>query len=289
MLGIEPLARASATVGQPVKPLGPRDDLSNFISFLLARPYKRDIMSNLFPLSLLQAVSDWQRGGDANQNIKRGQKLKEASGHLPDEFRTCSLCCFRQMSLPKGGVWSLIGEDRLPEKISSWTPDLEVAMRLKGGVPPEGQGYQGVIFCLLPPPGSVIIDLQALYRDQDFVAALEQNKQSIVGYYDGAGRYGSTQSEVVLEVAAVTQQDIYSLGGHSSPFDDLVEYAAKLIFGRPATDVERDALMLKVDHIRQEAGPMWLRPEATQRVLTNTHPHAERLRDFKQQQEASKH
>jgi hypothetical protein len=43
--------------------------------------------------------------------------------------------------MPIGGVWSLIGEDSLPEKISSWTLDLEMAKAFKGGVPPEGQGY----------------------------------------------------------------------------------------------------------------------------------------------------
>lgn len=36
-----------------------------------------------FSLELLQAVSDWQRGGDAKQNIRRGQTLKDACASLP--------------------------------------------------------------------------------------------------------------------------------------------------------------------------------------------------------------
>ena len=40
-------------------------------------------MSGFF-LSVLQAVSDWQRGGDAKQNKKRGQKLKEVCAPLPE-------------------------------------------------------------------------------------------------------------------------------------------------------------------------------------------------------------
>jgi hypothetical protein len=123
-------------------------------------------MSDQFPLPLLQAISDWQRGGDAKQNKARGKKLKEACASLPDKYRACSMCCFRQIALPKGGVWDLIGEDRLPEKISSWTLDIEVAKGFKGGVPPEGQGYQGVILCLRPPPTSVIINLSELYRNE---------------------------------------------------------------------------------------------------------------------------
>ena len=244
-------------------------------------------MIDKFSLELLQAISDWQRGGDANQNKKRGQKLKEVCASLPGKYRTCLLCCFRQVGLPKGGVWNLIGEDLLPEKISSWTLDLEMAKVFKGGVPPEGQGYQGVIFCVSPPPGSVIVNLRELYQDPEFTAALEQHKGSITGYHDGAGRYGNDQSEIVLEVASVTQQDIYSMGGHSSPFDDLVDEAATLIHGRTATLEEREALMLKVGHVRSEAGPRWLSPEATQRVVTRMKPHAEQLRQVKRQQDAT--
>lgn len=213
---------------------------------------------SMFPLSLLQAISDWQRGGGAKQNKRRGEKLKEACASLPGQYRTCSLCCFRQVALPKGGVWDLIGEDCLTEKISSWTLNIEVTKAFKGGVPPEGQEYLGVILCVHPQSSNVIVNLRELYQDQDFTAALEQNRANITGYHDGAGRYGGGQNEVVLEVAAVTQQDIYSMGGHSSPFDELVNKAAKLIHGRAATQAERDALMLKMEHVRSEAGPKWL-------------------------------
>lgn len=234
-----------------------------------------------FSLPLLQAISDWQRGGDARQNKRRGERLKEACRDLPGKFRTCSLCCFRQIALPKGGVWNLIGEDRLPEKISSWTLDIEVAKGFKGGVPPEGQGYQGTILCVYPQPGDIIVNLRELYQDAGFREALEQHKASIVGFNDGAGRYGSEQSECVLEIAGVRQQDIYSMGGHSSPFEQLLDQAAKLIHGRPPTPTEREALLLRAEKVRPEAGPKWLSPEATQRVIARMKPHARRLREIK--------
>jgi len=242
-------------------------------------------MPDPFPLPLLQAISDWQRGGDAKQNMTRGKRLKEACASLPEKYRTCSLCCFRQIALPKGGVWGLIGEDRLSEKISSWTLDIEVAKGFKGGVPPEGQGYQGVILCLQPPPTSVIINLSELYRDPAFTAALEGAKSTITGYPDGAGRYGNGQSEVVLEVPTVTQQDIYSMGGHSSPFELLVDEAAKLAYGPSATPEQREALLLKAEHVRSEAGPKWLSTEATQRVVEKMKPHAELLGEIKREQD----
>ena len=58
------------------------------------------------------------------------------------------LCCFRQIALDKGSVWDLLAENKLDEKISSWTTDLQIAKTFKGGVPPQGQGWQGLIFVL---------------------------------------------------------------------------------------------------------------------------------------------
>lgn len=239
-------------------------------------------MSSAFDLPLLQAISDWQR----SSTLKRAQALKAASASLPQTYRTCGLCCFRQIALPKGGVWSLIGEDKLPEKISAWTTSIEVAKRFKGGVPPQDQGYQGVILCLHPKPENVIINLAKLYRAPTFKAALEHSKASITGYHDGAGRYANDQSEVVLEIAAVTQQDIYSMGGHSSPFEQLVDIAAHETYGPHATQEQRAALLLKAEHVRAEAGPHWLNPEATERVLNRLQAPAEQLREIKRQQDS---
>ena len=46
--------------------------------------------------------------------------------------------------------------------------------------------------------------------------------------------------------------------------------------------------MLKMEHVRSEAGPKWLSPEATQRVVTRMKPHAKRLREVKRQQDVTK-
>lgn len=240
-----------------------------------------------FKLSLLQAISDWQQGGDAKQNRRRGQVLKEACASLPESYRTSLLACFRRVGLEKGSVWNLIGEDRLDEKVSSWTFDIEVAKEFKNGVPPDGQGYQGVIFCIKPPPSSrVIVNLRELYKSSAFCAAMESNRSAITGFSDGAGRYWDCQSEVVLEIEAVTQEEIYSLGGHSSPFEQLVAQAADLTYGRAATPEEVEALLLKTEHVRSQAGPKWLTLEATKRVLARTKPKAEALAKIKLGREA---
>lgn len=233
-------------------------------------------------LQLLQAVSDWQRGGDPKQNLRRGKALKAACASLPEQYRTSPLASFRQVGLEKGSVWDLIGENSLSEKVSSWTFDIEVAKAFKSGVPPDGQGYQGVIFCINPPPSSrVIVNLRELYKNPEFCTAMDENKSTIVRFSEGAGRYWDSQSEVVLEIDAVSQEDIYSLGGHSSPFEQLVALAAELTYGRQPTPKEVKELLLRAEHIREQAGPMWLTPEATKRVLARTKPKAEALAEAK--------
>ncbi len=243
-------------------------------------------MSGGFDLPLLQAISDWQRGGNEKQSRRRGAVLKDACAGLPEKYRTCGLCCFRQIALPKGGVWNLIGEDKLPEKISSWTTAIEIAKAFKNGVPPEGQGYQGVILYVHPKPEDVIVNLSKLYQEPAFTDVLEQNKASISGYHEGVGLYANSQIEVVLEIATVTQQDIYSIGGHSSEFEQLVDIAAEEIYGTAATARQREELLLKSEQVRSQSGPCWLRPEATQRVLDRLKPEVEQLRKIKRQQES---
>src|SRR5260370_975565 len=100
--------------------------------------------AEMFTRDLIQAVSDWQRGGSPRQKAARGLKLKAEAATLPDQFRQCSSSCFRQIALPKGSVWQLADTLELPETISSWTVSLDVARTFKNGVPPPGS--QGVIF-----------------------------------------------------------------------------------------------------------------------------------------------
>jgi len=155
-------------------------------------------------------------------------------------------------------------------------------------VPPEGQGFQGTILYLYPPSNNVIVNLSKLYRDAAFRDAMEKNKANIMGFYDGAGHYGDSQSEVVLEIDAVSPEDVYSLGGWSSSLEELVSQAAHLVYGRPGTQIERDDLLLKASQAGVNVGPAWLNMNATRRVLARTKPVAAALAEMKRCQEASK-
>lgn len=180
----------------------------------------------IFTREFIQAVSDWQRGGDARQKKRRGAQLKELSRVVDERFRQSGLVVYRQIALPKGGTWQLIAEQNLPETISAWTLSPLVAKSFKGGVPPEG--WQGVIAALHPPAGSVILNLDALYRAPEFLEALDREKSNITGYADGAGRYVGSQSEVVLEIPRIGRDAIHALGGYSADRDTLI----RMMFGR---------------------------------------------------------
>ncbi|WP_025804970.1 hypothetical protein [Pseudomonas chlororaphis] len=233
--------------------------------------------ANKFKLPLLQAVSDWQR----SSTPKRSAELKEQCASLPDKFRTGVKRCYRQVGLTKGFVWDLIADECLKEKVSSWTLSLPVAMTFKNGVPPQGGGYQGVIVMTERPASErIIVNINRLYKDHDFLAAMEANKASITGYTEGAGRYKGSQQEIVIEMDTVSKSQIRSLGGHSSDLNELTQLAHISIyfqFGRLATPQE-------LAHAATLVGPSWLSQAATRRVLERVDVYTEVLREVKRLQ-----
>lgn len=232
-----------------------------------------------FSKDVIQAISDWQRGGDRRQNQKRGARLKEVCKNLPEEYRSCCLCCFRQVALPKGDIWSLFSENLLPEKISSWTIDPFVAKSFKGGVPAADGEYKGVVLCVFPHPEEVVVNLSKIYRDPVYLDELDMVKNEILGYHDGAGRYFGSQSEVVLEIASVSPWHVYSLGGHSSSFEELIGYIGEEMHGCPLDKIEYEALLKGLEKFRGGTGPRWLSYEGTRRVINRLESHASRLRE----------
>ena len=229
-----------------------------------------------FNLEIVQAVSDWQRGGDHNTKVRRGEALKKACAGLPLPFRAWDGFCYRQEAHEKDRVWRLLADNCLPETIAAWTIDLSIAKTFKGGVPPEG--LRGVIFKLHPPAASVVVNLSALYADADFHDACERHRRQIPYYSDGIGRYGDSQKEIVLEIASLNQASIHAYGGYSSSREDLAE----LYFERVPSDEDLavfDQLCLQAN---VEAGAWWLSETGTQDVLKRMEPHVERLRAQRQ-------
>ena len=230
-----------------------------------------------FTLDFLQAINDWQIS--SYKKNEKGAALARLGKGLPLEFRSCPLVCFRQIALEKDTLWQLADELHLPETISAWTTSLCVARKIKGGVP-ANQEYQGVIFAISPPKGSVVLNLQRLYRCSEFCAAIETHKHQISRFGDGIGLRGDSQSEVVIKVDRIALSDLCELGGFSSGRADL----SKLYFGHdPSSDelAEFDRLLALA---KIELGAEWIGGDSKERVLSKIRLKMPSLRSIKRLQ-----
>lgn len=209
--------------------------------------------SSSFSLELLQAINDWQIGGSPKQKATKAEKLNKCARRLPSRFRKCKKPCYRQLSLLPGHIFELNDTLTLPETTSSWTASLDIAQQFKGGVPPEG--YQGIIFEVLPPKDTVVINLDRLYNNKGFMRAVEENKDNIIRFGDGIGRYRNSQREIVISLKEVGLHEVASLGGYSDSRVDV----AKLYFQK---DVISFAELLEFDKLSTKAnvktGPAWI-------------------------------
>jgi hypothetical protein len=229
-----------------------------------------DEQEALFDLPLLQAVNDWQRGGNAE---KRGETLAARCAALPLRFRSCSLLCYRQEAHEAGRLWQMLIDRRLPQRICAWTTDLDVAKTFKGGVPPAG--LQGVIFFVMPPPNSVILNLVELYSDNAFRKAVESRRGEIVGFHDGIGRYKGDQAEIILDLPQSAECQILCLGGFVGTVEQLAEEDLKR---RPTKD-EIAAFAGNLGATDVLAGDQWwLSPEGSRNVMHRIQPKLAELR-----------
>ncbi len=225
-----------------------------------------------FALNVVQAINDWQRGGDHKQKIRRGAELKAVCGSLPQTFRTCNVACYRQEAHEKDRVWQVLADNALPETIAAWTTDLDVAKELKGGVPPKG--LQGVIFTLCPPVESIVLNLEAVYADPGFLEACDCYRDQVLGYGDGIGKYGSTQREIVLEITTLDQAKIFSYGGQSGSR----EHVAELFFERHPSSEDVAVFDELCARAGISVGDWWLSEPGTRAVLRRMQPHVDRLK-----------
>lgn len=235
----------------------------------------------MYKIELLQAVSDWQRGGDAKQKARRGKALREAAKDLPKMFRSISANCYRQIALEQKSVWNIGTKYQLSETISAWTTSLEVSKQFKGGVPPIG--YQGVIFKITPEDDlDVILNLHELFQCDEFNNFVELNKDQITGFHKGAGLYGNSQNEIVIATDFLSLESLFAWGGYTSPESEL----AKMYFDHEATDEELEIFRDLMDQAGHKCGAYWLTTnDAVERISEKLKFHSERLSKIKRQQE----
>jgi hypothetical protein len=202
----------------------------------------------IFTLEFVQAVNDYQAGGDSQ---KKAERLAPLCSGLPQQFRSCSVICYRQEAHPPDRLWRLIAEQNLPMRYSSWTTSIDVAKSLKGGVPPRG--LRGVILRLRPPEGSVLVNLDELYRDEGFRDAVNQYASEIVRRADGIDRYGNSQAEIILDLPTGTIGEIHCFGG----FLQDVRGVAREALQREPTQEEVDEWARTLEQAKIRSGDQW--------------------------------
>jgi hypothetical protein len=236
----------------------------------------------MFTLGFVQAVNDWQRGGNHQQKVNRGARLKQHASTLPEKFRLCDQMCFRQEAHEKERVWQLLADNCLPETIASWTTDLKTAKTFKGGVPPPAAGLQSVIFSLRPAFESVVLNLVELYTHEEFLAAVEELKSHIVEFANGIGRWRGSQNEVVLELFNLNSAAVHSYGGYSGTRESIAE----LYFQRQPTAEDLNVFDELCVNAGVKTGEWWLSECGTRAVLKRMEPHIQRLKEKKAQEKA---
>lgn len=182
----------------------------------------------MFTIDLLQAISDWQQGGSAEQKARRGQKLKCAAANLPLQFKSIKAPCFRRIALKKSAVWAIGTSAYLAESISAWSTSVEMCKLFKGGVPHETKPEKKSVCVIFEMPfpilsnSDIIINLADLFSNSEFQSYRDAHKSEIKGYELGMGKYGNTQNEVVIQCQSLPLSSICTYGGYpSGAFGDL--------------------------------------------------------------------
>ncbi|EHR0875150.1 hypothetical protein Q2Y20_004471 [Vibrio parahaemolyticus] len=201
-----------------------------------------------YSIDLFNAISDWQK----SSSDKRAEKLIEACKNLDPYFKQAN-CCYRQIAIEKDELYRVGDELFFYEKTSSWTESNKVAESFKGGVPPIG--YQGIIFKYQPSCSEVVVNLNRLLSDSDFIREIEANKNKVFSYSDGYGRYKNSQQEVILTIDKLNLNTVFAWGGTSSS----KEVLAKAFYN---TDSLTPQQLLNFDTLLQAAnltpGVSWL-------------------------------
>jgi hypothetical protein len=217
----------------------------------------------MFPDTLLCAIGAWQRGWREDQNLRESLSLElqaEAQA-LPRKFREVNSSVYRKRFIHKGELEALILNDKRDEGIASWTTNRAFAERFKDLSKPGA--VSGVIFRHFPTDDEIILNIEALWQDSNFIAAANAYRNSDGINADALFNFADTQGEVVLRVP-LRATEIIAFTGASSPFDDLCDQA-----GIP--DSKRDKLFRELTEAGVYPGEyQYTSEEAAQRIISNT-------------------
>ena len=220
----------------------------------------------LFPDALICAIDDWQAGSGDKQ--RKAQTLRETSAHLPAAYRENPACTYRQMranfQLAIG-----VGVDAMPDAVSSWTTSLDVAKHFREH--DKDRKKVLMIFGRRPAQEDVILNLNAVYANPDFLDTVEAAEIRLGRQFKGIARWENTQQEVVLDETVVGNDNIISIGAFRQ-FSDVVPMIGERDPNAPSDDDIYHQLIGKPAYEH-----FWTSPESAQNGIRNA---AEKIQKY---------
>lgn len=168
------------------------------------------------------ALNQWQKGWTEEQDRKNEYSisLKHECNLLDKKFKIVTDACYRKRFIHRGELVDIILNDSKVEGVASWTTDVRYAEFFKGKFR-EG-AVSAAIFEHTPLDTEVILNVNELWKDDNFKDALDVFEKSNPENCDALYHFKDIQKEVILEVP-LRGSEICILSGKSSSFDDICD------------------------------------------------------------------
>lgn len=183
-----------------------------------------DEQEKTFTRELLLSLSNWQRGWRENQTRRReiADELVRNCANLPEKYRTVDSFCYRKRFINAGELIPIIIDNDFFEGIASWTNNLDYAKGFKGIVRMDSKFV--MVFKHKPLPEEIVVNIVALWEDEDFIKAAEEFKDQEPKNAEALFHFKDEQSEIILR-STLVGSEIEDIVGVSSSFEDLCDMA----------------------------------------------------------------
>lgn len=184
---------------------------------------------NYFTLHFLQTINDWQAGAIGkktdgmyvSQNKKEvGDKLKSFTGNLPVRFTTYNGVCYRKFNSSDNLILGL--GQHINEEYSSWTTDYEIA-KSDNFLKEYSNKQIGIIVKKNIFDNNVLLNLEALYADNEFNNACKSYSEEIKNYDKGIGKYNNKQKEIILTETNFSIDEIVAYRGKGKNRNEFIQ------------------------------------------------------------------
>ena len=165
------------------------------------------VRTDIYSDDLVDAIDDWQAG--SNNKASKAERLIEASKHLCPSYRVAPLEVFRQVRV-NAQLGIGVALDAIPDFISSWTTSLDVAQHFREKIHDRTKVL--MIFRRQPAAGDIILNLNAIYADPDFMETVRATVERLGRTFKGIDQWQGSQKEVVLRETVIGNDAIVSLG-----------------------------------------------------------------------------